>query len=235
MIGDFGLSKIVTNTLGIRPSADAQGTLNYMSPEVFDCESPEFGGRVTGAADVWSLGACLLEMITGSPPFAAMRMQQTITQVLVRRNTPPIPADSPFAPLLRRTFAYLPQQRPSMVEVLVGLQDAAAPVPRGAAAAAAAGGRRSRGEADEQVRSDAQLARRLQAELNVAEPPQPQPRAAAAAAAAAAVAGGALSAAVGSRTTARSSAAPSRSTAARSRCAGRCSNSKRRCCRWRRA
>ena len=132
-IGDFGISKIVQSTLGARPTSVA-GTFNYMSPEAIDPTA--FDGRVTAAADVWSLGACLAEMVTGSAPFDGMQMMQ-IGMAVMRHRTPEFPADSPFAPLLADVFAFQPERRPTAAQILAGRR-------RRREAAGAAGRPRSR-------------------------------------------------------------------------------------------
>ena len=60
IISDFGLSKITDNRALLRTFC---GSLLYMAPEVFPGISEGYGSL----ADIWSLGAIVLEWIYGSP------------------------------------------------------------------------------------------------------------------------------------------------------------------------
>jgi WD40 repeat protein/tRNA A-37 threonylcarbamoyl transferase component Bud32 len=79
-VSDFGLAK----RLGPRPEEGSLtqqgmivGTPNYMAPE----QAASKGG-VTTAADVYSLGAILYELLTGRPPFRCEGVLETLRQVL---------------------------------------------------------------------------------------------------------------------------------------------------------
>ena len=71
-VADFGLSKHCYGTFCSNVH-DLRGTLPYMSPEmILDHQ------HVTEAADVWSLGVVLWEMLTLEPPFQSMQPAQLI-------------------------------------------------------------------------------------------------------------------------------------------------------------
>jgi WD40 repeat protein/serine/threonine protein kinase len=86
-ITDFGLAKSLhPGKDGATKTGDVLGTPSYMAPE-------QAGGTpddVGFAADIYSLGAILYEMLTGRPPFAAETMVETL--VLLRSQEPQSPS-----------------------------------------------------------------------------------------------------------------------------------------------
>lgn len=84
-IGDFGLAKKLDDTHGQTQTGSVMGTPSYMAPEQAEGRSKRLGP----AADVYSLGAILYELLTGRPPFRAATPLETILQVV---------SDQPVAP-----------------------------------------------------------------------------------------------------------------------------------------
>jgi WD40 repeat protein len=76
-ITDFGLAKRVQGDSRLTQSGAIVGTPSYMAPE-------QAAGQkgVSTAADVYSLGAILYELLTGQPPFRAETPLDTLLQVL---------------------------------------------------------------------------------------------------------------------------------------------------------
>jgi WD40 repeat protein len=83
-VGDFGLARRLDQSASQAPSGVA-GTVPYMAPEQArgDC------GATTTAADVYSLGAILYELLTGRPPFVGSNDLETLLMILEREAQPP--------------------------------------------------------------------------------------------------------------------------------------------------
>jgi tetratricopeptide (TPR) repeat protein len=94
-VTDFGLATRLTppsssgSSMMTPPSLTqkgiAVGTPSYMAPE--QASGPK--KRITVAADVYSLGAVLYELLTGRPPFRGETPLETLVQVMELQPTPP--------------------------------------------------------------------------------------------------------------------------------------------------
>jgi WD40 repeat protein len=83
-VADFGLAKRLDDGPTLTPSGVIVGTPNYMAPEQ--------AGKNTGlttAADVYSLGAILYELLTKRPPFREATPLATLVQVLEQEPLSP--------------------------------------------------------------------------------------------------------------------------------------------------
>ena len=76
-ITDFGLAKQMDTDSSQTKSGTIMGTPSYMAPEQAAGLSKDIGP----AADIYSLGAMLYEMLVGRPPFRAATMLETLEQV----------------------------------------------------------------------------------------------------------------------------------------------------------
>lgn len=84
-ISDFGLAKRLGKSSGPTRSGAIMGTPGYMSPEQASGQTR----NVTTAADVYSLGAILYEMLTGQPPFDGQSTLDVLKKVVEQEPVRP--------------------------------------------------------------------------------------------------------------------------------------------------
>ncbi len=137
---DFGLAKLASGAQ-LTKSGATVGTAAYMSPEQYR------GEPVGSAADVWSLGVVLYEMLTGRGPFAGDYEQAVMYSVLNAEPAPisdsrdDVPAD--ITEFVMRCLEKDAAARPAVNELPV-LSDSSAPgtpPPSSSTAGAPAGAR----------------------------------------------------------------------------------------------
>ncbi|EPQ29994.1 uncharacterized protein PFL1_02667 [Pseudozyma flocculosa PF-1] len=108
-LSDFGVSLNLKAVEQMNnKSNDAIGTPNWMAPEVIELKG------VTTAADIWSLGCTIIELLTGKPPYYDMLAMSAMFRI-VEDDCPPIPekCSPPLRDLLLQCFHKDPVQRPS--------------------------------------------------------------------------------------------------------------------------
>jgi eukaryotic-like serine/threonine-protein kinase len=84
-VADFGLARHLDGESAITLSGARIGTPSYMAPEQASAQPKTVGP----AADIYSLGAVLYEMLTGRPPFRGETASETERQVLAEEPVPP--------------------------------------------------------------------------------------------------------------------------------------------------
>lgn len=84
-VTDFGLAKVFSENVDMTATGVIAGTPSYMAPEQASGRRAE----ITPATDVYSLGAILYELLTGSPPFHEENPLDTVMAVL--STDPPLP------------------------------------------------------------------------------------------------------------------------------------------------
>jgi TolB-like protein/Tfp pilus assembly protein PilF len=68
LVSDFGLAKCLEPASNLTRTLTPFGAPDYVAPEQVD-PAGAAGGKLTPAADVYSLGAILFDLLTGRPPF----------------------------------------------------------------------------------------------------------------------------------------------------------------------
>ncbi|MEU8793470.1 serine/threonine-protein kinase [Streptomyces sp. NPDC048643] len=123
---DFGIARATDGTASLTSTGVSVGSPGYMSPEQI------LGKGVTGAADLFSLGAVLAYAATGEPPFPGDSSASLLYMVV--HEEPRLDAlDGELRELVAACLAKSPTDRPTPAEVAVRL------APQGAARLVTAG------------------------------------------------------------------------------------------------
>ncbi|MFG2453118.1 serine/threonine-protein kinase [Streptomyces sp. NPDC048512] len=123
---DFGIARATDGTASLTSTGVSVGSPGYMSPEQI------LGKGVTGAADLFSLGAVLAYAATGRPPFPGDSSASLLYMVV--HEEPRLDAlDGELRDLVAACLAKSPTDRPTPAEVAVRL------APQGAARLVTAG------------------------------------------------------------------------------------------------
>ncbi|BES93980.1 ribosomal protein S6 kinase [Nesidiocoris tenuis] len=99
---DFGLSK---QPVDDQKAYSFCGTVEYMAPEVVNRKGHSF------AADWWSFGVLMFEMLTGALPFQGANRKETMTQILKAKLGMPQHLSQEAQSLLRVLFKRNPSNR----------------------------------------------------------------------------------------------------------------------------
>jgi len=115
-IADFGCSRWIQPGEAALENSVA-GSVFWMAPELFRGR-----GKLTTTSDIWSLGCCVLEMATGSPPWFEKRFDNILQACHVIANTeelPAIPAElsKQASMLICVCLKRNPQERPTALEL----------------------------------------------------------------------------------------------------------------------
>jgi eukaryotic-like serine/threonine-protein kinase len=132
-VADFGIAR-AAETTALTQAGTVLGTAAYLSPE------QALGEQVTAAADVYSLGAVVYELLTGRPPFefdslADLGAKQTagvITPVSDLAPETPRHVEDAVMRSLARNPAYRPASASAFAEALAGgvAEPPTVPLPR---------------------------------------------------------------------------------------------------------
>lgn len=111
-VGDFGLSRFLAEDTHIETFT--YGTITHMPPELLK------GGVLTPAADMYSFGVLLWELLTGLRPYATKNHGEIVLAVVNEGLRPAIPEFCPpeFKELLQDCWRHSYQERPGFPEVV---------------------------------------------------------------------------------------------------------------------
>eukprot|EP00291_Cryptomonas_curvata_P021257 CAMPEP_0172161828 /NCGR_PEP_ID=MMETSP1050-20130122/6334_1 /TAXON_ID=233186 /ORGANISM="Cryptomonas curvata, Strain CCAP979/52" /LENGTH=222 /DNA_ID=CAMNT_0012831753 /DNA_START=308 /DNA_END=972 /DNA_ORIENTATION=- len=85
-LADFGVATRLEDGK-VKDYDDVAGTPYWMAPEVIEMAPP------STAADVWSVGATIVELLTGAPPYFELAAMPALFRI-VQDPHPPIPEDT---------------------------------------------------------------------------------------------------------------------------------------------
>ncbi|KTA96098.1 Cell division control protein 15 [Nakaseomyces glabratus] len=106
-LADFGVSTKVNNT-----AMTLAGSLNWMAPEII-------GNRgASTLSDIWSLGATVVELLTGNPPFHNLIDMNIYYAIENDSYFPPSSLSSGAKDFLQQCFAKNMYKRPTAVQLL---------------------------------------------------------------------------------------------------------------------
>ncbi len=112
-LSDFGIARAADDATLTRTGV-VTGSPAYLAPEV------AVGGQATEASDVWSLGATLLHLLEGRPPYHVDGLDNgplAVVYRIVHEDVPVSPTAAWLAPVLGRMMQKAPTERPSMAQV----------------------------------------------------------------------------------------------------------------------
>lgn len=110
VLTDFGIARVLDETVRQTSVGAVIGTPHYMSPE-------QVQGQALGpATDLWSLGVLLYGLVEGVLPYDSPTISGLFAAILTQPAAPPRQA-GPLTPLVSRLLAKDAAQRPSAAEV----------------------------------------------------------------------------------------------------------------------
>jgi hypothetical protein len=117
-VSDFGLAKRIGGDSGLTQTGAVMGTPSFMAPE----QAAGQTRALTTAADVYSLGAILYDLLTGRPPFQGDSVMETLQQVIEQPPRRPRSLNGRVDPALEaiclRCLEKAPQDRYASAEAL---------------------------------------------------------------------------------------------------------------------
>jgi len=111
LIADFGLARLIDQSVDLRRPEGLLGTIGYMAPEQFRGKP----GELTTAVDIHALGCMLYELLTGRTPYQARNLTEAVETFPTAPITPPrrlVPRlDRDLEAICLKCLAKQPEQR----------------------------------------------------------------------------------------------------------------------------
>lgn len=125
---DFGIAKVTDGQVAHKTASGAMlGTPVYMAPEQMAAEP------VTPATDIYAVGEILYEMLTGARLFASRGVELMSVKLASEGPAIALPDELPgaeaLASLIARCVQKVPSRRPSLLELVTGLEAIRAGLP----------------------------------------------------------------------------------------------------------
>lgn len=122
VLADFGLATSFMSSRATTSLAGGGGTPVYMAPEQWD----DSFGKVGPKSDIWALGATMVHLLTGEPPYKG-KTRDLIYDLVVRKRQPPLPPAAVALPqslrsLLTDMLRIAPGERPESGAVVARIQ-----------------------------------------------------------------------------------------------------------------
>ncbi|KAM6953195.1 NIMA-related kinase 12 [Aplochiton taeniatus] len=110
-LGDFGISKIMTNTMDM--ARTCVGTPSYLSPEL--CKDIPYSSK----SDIWALGCLLYEICSLRPPFSSTNLLGLFYKI-IKGECNPVPDmySCNISSLIEKMLCSIPENRPSAASLL---------------------------------------------------------------------------------------------------------------------
>ncbi|GAV75437.1 Pkinase domain-containing protein [Cephalotus follicularis] len=118
VLGDFGIPYLLLGSpLSNSDMALRLGTPNYMAPEQWE---PEVRGPMSFETDAWGFGCCIVEMLSGFPPWHGKSIDEIYNSVVIKQEKPHIPSGLPptVENVINGCFEYDLRIRPSIADIL---------------------------------------------------------------------------------------------------------------------
>jgi transcriptional regulator with GAF, ATPase, and Fis domain/Tfp pilus assembly protein PilF len=120
VVDDTGGPRAVLVDLGLAGGDSARGTPTYMAPEAF-------AGDVEPRSDLYGLGATVVRLVTGRPPFEAPTLGELVQRIVAGPRPELTVLPRPLADLVRRLLSRDPDDRPASALAVLDELDQLAP------------------------------------------------------------------------------------------------------------